>query len=189
MNGWQRAIVCLTQLPFFLQMPSYSQLCPNSSSCDRDLGYKQVVVENAYKVSVLFGNRSGGDGLAVPFNGEGADYFIGGTIACPPSCPDSDFEAFNGGIYVSKPCSGFTNGPLCLGAAHANSCGYWTNASSGCLDCPTGGICPGGARIWTLPGEAYSIAPVMWQLSHVRCLRRLLEIKRVFGVRLGVRSS
>lgn len=53
-------------------------------------------------------------------------------------------------MYYTPTCTGYNSGPACLDAALATTCAF--GAGDDCVQCPTGALCPGGYRVWSLPG-------------------------------------
>ena len=53
-------------------------------------------------------------------------------------------------LYIYQACTAFRSGPTCLDEAYASECGYLSDI--GCEACPPNAVCPGGHRIWPMPG-------------------------------------
>eukprot|EP01029_Cantina_marsupialis_P006973 TRINITY_DN1768_c0_g1_i10.p1 TRINITY_DN1768_c0_g1~~TRINITY_DN1768_c0_g1_i10.p1 ORF type:complete len:1878 (+),score=320.33 TRINITY_DN1768_c0_g1_i10:740-5635(+) len=72
---------------------------------------------------------------------------VGKTVSCPPNCPGKG----GSGLYVTKKCIGekWLEGLTCFELETAYLCGLGIGHE--CQECPNGGICPGGFRIWPFP--------------------------------------
>ena len=72
---------------------------------------------------------------------------------CPPDCPPlTAATRGEGGVYYTPKCVGpYEEGAACLTAATARKCAYGQGDT--CRPCPDGAVCPGGDRMWALPGH------------------------------------
>eukprot|EP01029_Cantina_marsupialis_P009064 TRINITY_DN2123_c0_g4_i1.p1 TRINITY_DN2123_c0_g4~~TRINITY_DN2123_c0_g4_i1.p1 ORF type:complete len:1965 (-),score=525.98 TRINITY_DN2123_c0_g4_i1:421-6234(-) len=67
-------------------------------------------------------------------------------VACPDLCP-----AEGQGIFYTETCIGYDiSGSQCLLPEFADQCAFGYGDS--CKACPEGAFCPGGLRMWTMPG-------------------------------------
>jgi len=65
-----------------------------------------------------------------------------------------DVDTAAGGLYYMETCAGFTDprSGVCTNASEpsARACAYGSRDT--CTACPAGALCPGGSRLWPLPG-------------------------------------
>eukprot|EP01029_Cantina_marsupialis_P030994 TRINITY_DN8689_c0_g1_i1.p1 TRINITY_DN8689_c0_g1~~TRINITY_DN8689_c0_g1_i1.p1 ORF type:complete len:878 (+),score=186.37 TRINITY_DN8689_c0_g1_i1:3-2636(+) len=54
------------------------------------------------------------------------------------------------GIFYTEKCIGYESGARCLMAEFSHLCAF--GAADDCKQCPTGAVCPGGYRLFSLPG-------------------------------------
>ena len=109
-----------------IDLPSYSDVC-GTVGCDVGMGgHGPLIITTEYK-------------FALP----ASDIVLSFQSTQPPDRPEM-------GIMYSQECQGFVRGPACLEPSTATSCAY--GAADKCQPCPTGAVCPGGYRLWPLPG-------------------------------------
>jgi hypothetical protein len=96
----------------------------------------------------------------VPFTGQGGQLTLvypSAAPGVPQGLPDPvDLRGVTAGIYYTATCAqaGYTDPAtgVCANASdpRAALCGF--GAGSECSPCPKGALCPGGRRVWPLPG-------------------------------------
>lgn len=112
--------------------PSYAALCGNGSS----VGPSGCGSGRYFEVSVVNDAWLGG-----------------GEMSCPPSCPPDEEEMPSGsagGFFYVESCVGYDVGPVCISAPESSTCAFGSGDS--CMACPSNAVCPGGERMWPLPG-------------------------------------
>lgn len=135
----------------FSQIPAFSDLCPNTTSCAGPAGYLPLTVANPPKLTAA---QSAVQLWTVnPVATEQTDFFVGGVVSCPPYCPGG-LAPRRSGVYITRPCPQFVNGPSCTSRSSAAQCGYYSDVDHACLPCPAGAVCPGGSRVWPVPGNS-----------------------------------
>jgi hypothetical protein len=116
-------------------------------------GYKTLSLKNPDRLIVHRLPNGTYVAMAVSVNTTTPEYYLGGTVSCPPHCPGVAFsKGVHGGVFVTQPCPGFVNGPACLHAHTSRTCGVWNAQFTSCDRCPVGAVCPGGQRMWAQAG-------------------------------------
>eukprot|EP01029_Cantina_marsupialis_P020920 TRINITY_DN4949_c0_g1_i1.p1 TRINITY_DN4949_c0_g1~~TRINITY_DN4949_c0_g1_i1.p1 ORF type:complete len:489 (+),score=94.79 TRINITY_DN4949_c0_g1_i1:64-1467(+) len=94
---------------------------------------------------------------------------IGKAVLCPSDCPGDG----GSGLFVTEKCIGdkwIDGGSECFEPKTAHLCGLGNGHE--CQECPSGGICPGGYRIWPFPlywsANEFSY-PESCKLPEIRC--------------------
>lgn len=125
--------------------PPFSALCPSIEACQGDAGYKPLAVLGAggAAASVSASTISSGRQHSVHME---HPYFVA-PWNCPSDCPG---EAQARGVYYTPVCTGYLQGLECFDTAKAGQCAFGHGDS--CRPCPAGGLCPGGARVWSQVG-------------------------------------
>jgi hypothetical protein len=148
-----------------VRTPPLDAVCPSNTSaasaCDGADGYKPLTLENPLSpgsvaagavvaARIVVGSESV-DGVD-DFGGVALDGMAGGRVQCPPHCPGSaDDVTSHGGVYFTPVCVGFTEDKqACLVPSTARQCAVGSGDT--CERCPVGALCPGGDRVWPLPG-------------------------------------
>ena len=127
-----------------VQLPSYADVC-GAGACGAGLGaFVPLEVHNPMRLTEPLPPS-----VNVPASLLEAGWqqlSLGGAIACPPDCPLP-----GAGVLYSLACVGFDEGPACADPTSTASCAY--GAGDACSSCPGGAVCPGGFRVWPLPGH------------------------------------
>eukprot|EP01029_Cantina_marsupialis_P010755 TRINITY_DN244318_c0_g1_i1.p1 TRINITY_DN244318_c0_g1~~TRINITY_DN244318_c0_g1_i1.p1 ORF type:complete len:710 (-),score=128.01 TRINITY_DN244318_c0_g1_i1:234-2363(-) len=116
-----------------VQLPKFDEICGSDNRfCNSNNRFKKIVIQNP----------------TIPSDGSDA---IGGAISCSPFCGGPDINGL--GIEIVQHCDDYYNGPECSTYDYSQQhCGYSTDGSSTCSDCPESAICVGGATIRPIEG-------------------------------------
>ena len=117
-------IISVTDDALTLYLPPPEQVHPRANNSPPFTGYASLAVTNPWDAAV----------------------------SCPPTCPGTTYPVHTNqaGIYYVVPCnsSRWLSGIQCLNISTAQRCALRLGTSGSCVDCPGGGFCPGGPRLW-----------------------------------------